>query len=125
MFSAGDTDVIKRVLQKLVAMRTFMRYKELDKSYDPDVLKNAGLTEQVAEEMYKLSAIAKYDDRYVIPKSHREEAGDMFNYQGSAGYEFMVACRGCLRGDQMNEASLDYDASGFWGESNEQVTKEI
>src|SRR5690625_3073364 len=60
MFYAIDNDVIKRVLQKLVAMRTFMRYKELDKSYDPDVLKNAGLTEQIAEEMYQLSAIAKY-----------------------------------------------------------------
>src|SRR5690625_6531756 len=89
LFTAGDSEVIKKVLQKLVAMRTYMRYKELNKEFDKSILEEADMTEEMAEEMYQLSAIAKYEDRYVIPKSHREDAGDMHARQGSAGFEFM------------------------------------
>src|SRR5690625_1789793 len=84
LFTAGDSDVIRKVLQKLVAMRTYMRAKDLNKPFDESVLKEAGMTVEVAEEMYQLSAIAKYDDRYVIPKSHREDAVTMFSHQGNA-----------------------------------------
>ncbi|HLS07061.1 MAG TPA: 4Fe-4S dicluster domain-containing protein, partial [Bacillota bacterium] len=125
LFTAGDSNVIKRVLKKLVAMRTYMRYKQLDKSYDTSLLENAGLTEQMAEEMYELSAIAKYEDRYVIPKSHREEAGNMFNYQGSAGFEFMEACRSCFGGSEQETNPLDFYESGFWEDWDEQTAKDI
>src|SRR5690625_4001324 len=125
LFTAGDTNVIKNVLQKLVAMRTYMRHKQLNKSYDVSIIKNAGLTEEMAEDMYELSAIAKYEDRYVIPKSHREEAENMFNYQGSAGFEFMDACRSCFGEAQGDNNPLDYYESGFWGDSNEQATKDL
>src|SRR5699024_12213209 len=59
LFTAGDTEIIKNVLKKLVAMRTYMRYKELGKSFDHSILEQVGMTEEMAEEMYELSAIAR------------------------------------------------------------------
>ena len=41
-----------------------------------------------AEDMYRLLAIAKYDDRYVIPKAHRELAGRLMEQQGTCGLDF-------------------------------------
>ena len=35
------------------------------------------MTEDQIEEMYRLLAIAKYEDRYVIPAAHAEEARDL------------------------------------------------
>lgn len=95
LLTAGDTEVIKRVLRKMVAMRTYMRSHNLKKPFDDQVLAAAGLDQESAIELYELSAIAKYNDRYVIPKSHRENAGDMYAAQGSTGYDFMESCDGC------------------------------
>ena len=35
------------------------------------------MTEESLYEMYRLMAIAKYDERYVIPKAHEEQAHDL------------------------------------------------
>src|SRR5690625_2664281 len=124
LFSAGDSAVIKRVLQKLVAMRTYMRAKQLNKPINESILQEAGMTEDIAEEMYRLSAIAKYNDRYVIPKSHREHADDMFHHQGSAGFDFMEGCKDCFGGGDRDNP-LHYYESGFWSEENESPSKSI
>ena len=58
---------------------SYMRSVNLKQSFDQAILEDAGLTEETAVELYELSAIAKYNDRYVIPKSHREEAGNMYS----------------------------------------------
>ena len=68
--------------------------------------------------MYHLSAIAKYEDRYVIPKSHREETDNMYEHQGSAGFDFMDGCRSCMGGGAASDP-LDYYESGFWRELDE------
>ncbi|TMR96846.1 nitrate reductase subunit beta, partial [Nonomuraea basaltis] len=39
-----------------------------------DLLESAGMTASDMEEMYRLLAIAKYDERYVVPAAHREDA---------------------------------------------------
>ena len=59
--------------------------------------------------------IAKYNDRYVIPKSHREEAGDMYTHQGSAGYDFMEGCSGCSVG-MNSEEELYAFSEQYWGD---------
>lgn len=43
--------------------------------------------------MYRLLAIAKYEDRFVIPTSHKEDYIDTYRAQGEAG--FSDACSGC------------------------------
>ena len=38
--------------------------------------------------MYRLLAIAKYDERYVIPKAHAELAERLMEQQGACGLDF-------------------------------------
>ena len=42
--------------------------------------------------MYHIMAIANYEDRFVIPSSHKEMAEDSFNEKGSCGFSFGNGC---------------------------------
>ncbi len=86
MFAAGNEELIRSALKKLLAVRIYMRSLELG-SPNKDALKEVGLTEQDAVEMYRLLAIAKYEDRYVIPKSHKEQMVDAYSEQGMCNYD--------------------------------------
>ncbi len=105
LMTAGDTEVIRTVLKKMVAMRSYMRAVNLGKEPDKSILEKTGMDEHTVKEMYKLSAIAKYSDRYVIPSSHREKADNMFFGQGALGYDFMEGCSGC---------AVNYDGEDFY-----------
>jgi nitrate reductase / nitrite oxidoreductase, beta subunit len=105
LMTAGDTEVIRTVLKKMVAMRSYMRAVNLGKEPDKSILEKTGMDEHTVKEMYKLSAIAKYSDRYVIPSSHREKADNMFFGQGTLGYDFMEGCSGC---------AVNYDGEDFY-----------
>ncbi|HZK35498.1 MAG TPA: nitrate reductase subunit beta, partial [Aeromicrobium sp.] len=72
MFTAGDTEVISDVLRKLAAMRAYMRGITLGREPDESIPASVGMTEESMYAMYRLMAIAKYEDRYVIPKAHME-----------------------------------------------------
>ena len=83
LFAAGNDKVILNVLQRLLDMRLAMRCKETGDplperlEYDADTY----------DKMYRLLGIAKYKDRFNIPKgvtatSHE----DMHDQQGLTGY---------------------------------------
>jgi nitrate reductase beta subunit len=74
LLAAGDADVIRRVLRRLAAMRGVMRRLQLSGERDEELARTVGLDVAELEEMYRLLAIAKYEDRYVIPKAHAEHA---------------------------------------------------
>ncbi|MGW4966008.1 nitrate reductase molybdenum cofactor assembly chaperone [Nonomuraea sp. NPDC004186] len=74
LFSAGDTEVVAGVLMKLSAMRAYMRARTVDGTVATDLLDAVGMTAADMERMYRLLAIAKYDERYVVPTAHREDA---------------------------------------------------
>jgi len=74
LLAAGDADVIRRVLRRLAAMRGVMRRLQLDGERDEELAASVGLDTAELEAMYRLLAIAKYEDRYVIPKAHAEHA---------------------------------------------------
>ena len=61
---------------------------------DLDVLKQVGLTPAQVEDMYKTMAIANYEDRFVIPSSHKEMVEDSFNDKASCGFTFGNGCSG-------------------------------
>ena len=46
------------------------------------------------EEMYRYLAIANYEDRFVIPTSHREMARDAFPEKNGCGFTFGDGCHG-------------------------------
>lgn len=48
-------------------------------------LGRAGLTPEQAAEMYHLLAIARYEDRFVVPTSGRENRDDVWAMKGSEG----------------------------------------
>jgi nitrate reductase beta subunit len=86
LFTAGDEKPIKESLKRMLAMRAYMRSKTVDKVENREVLEGTGLTPEQTEKMYHLMAIANYEDRFVIPTSHREEAKNVFQHQSSGGY---------------------------------------
>ncbi|MFG2648680.1 nitrate reductase subunit beta [Streptomyces sp. NPDC048436] len=67
IFTAGDVGPVRASLEKLAAMRAHMRAINLGGSPDSSVAAAVGMSGQEIEEMYRLLAIAKYEDRYVIP----------------------------------------------------------
>ena len=77
LFTAGDTDVVTLVLQKLAAMRSYMRGVTLRDERDETLAEAVGMTGKAMEQMYRLLAIAKYDERYVIPKAHYDQAHNL------------------------------------------------
>ncbi|OLL17526.1 MULTISPECIES: nitrate reductase subunit beta [unclassified Rhodococcus (in: high G+C Gram-positive bacteria)] len=70
LFTAGDTDAVEAVLHRLAAMRSYMRDINLGRDTRPDIPDAVGMTEEQMYEMYRLLALAKYDERYVIPTAY-------------------------------------------------------
>lgn len=77
LFTAGRTSTVTEVLRKLAAMRAYMRDVTLGRDPDPSIPASVGMTEESLYAMYRLMAIAKYDERYVIPTAHAEQAHDL------------------------------------------------
>ncbi|MQL54296.1 nitrate reductase subunit beta [Acidianus ambivalens] len=86
LFTAGDVDRVKNVLKKLLALRIYQRYIRLHKNPPGWIFKETSLTEKDFEEMYKVLAIAKIEDRFVIPTAHKEKAIKMFEEEIAPEY---------------------------------------
>ena len=56
------------------------------------VLEQVGISQAEVEEMYHVMAIANYEDRFVIPTTHREYAENTFNVRGGCGFSFGNGC---------------------------------
>jgi nitrate reductase / nitrite oxidoreductase, beta subunit len=64
---------------------------------------------QDVEDMYRLLAIAKYEDRYVIPQAHTELGNRLMEQQGTCGLDFEGGPGNCGMVVPESEA----DAEGF------------
>ncbi|HEV8527796.1 MAG TPA: nitrate reductase subunit beta [Actinomycetes bacterium] len=91
LFTAGDPEPVRRVLQRLAAMRSYMRAINLGEQPDESVAAAAGMTGADVTSMYRLLAVAKYHDRYVVPTAYEtdgrqlEEIGCSLEYEGGPG----------------------------------------
>jgi nitrate reductase beta subunit len=74
LFTAGDVAPVEAVLHKLAAMRSYMRDVNLGRETDASIPARVGMSEEDVYDMYRLLAVAKYDERYVIPPAHAEQA---------------------------------------------------
>ncbi len=88
LLAAGDEQPVISALRRLAAVRIYMRAITLALTPDWDTIKKAGLTEQETKEIFRMLAIAKFEERFVIPTSHREIARDLYSEQGIAGLPF-------------------------------------
>jgi nitrate reductase beta subunit len=105
MLTAGDVEPVKGALQKMAMMRQYMRAISSGKDFDETRLERVGMNANVTKSLYRLLAIAKYEDRFVIPSSHREQYADPYRSQGSSGFGFGGSdCDGC--GPSLAQASV-------------------
>jgi nitrate reductase / nitrite oxidoreductase, beta subunit len=74
LFTAGDPAPVTAVLKRLGAMRSYMRDINLGRDPDASIPASVGMTEEEMYDMFRLLALAKYDERYVIPPAHAEQA---------------------------------------------------
>ncbi|HMY09667.1 MAG TPA: nitrate reductase subunit beta, partial [Marmoricola sp.] len=74
LFTAGDVAPVNDVLRKLAAMRSYMRDINLGNDPNEEIAQAVGMDGESMYEMFRLLAIAKYEDRYVIPPAHAEQA---------------------------------------------------
>lgn len=93
LFSAGDEKKMADSLKKLMAVRIYRRFKtvgDVTQEKVDSVLHDTGLTADIADQIYYLTSLAKFDDRFVIPPSHREQAIEMLeftgDYKGRSGF---------------------------------------
>ena len=92
LLTAGDEKPVAAGLERMLAMRAYMRAKTVDGIIDEGIAKRVGLTGQQIEDMYHVMAIANYEDRFVIPTSHREATEDAYELRGQCGFSFGDGC---------------------------------
>ena len=92
LLTAGDTVPVARALERMLAMRAYQRSKHVDGVVNQEVLDQTQLSVAEVEDMYRTMAIANYEDRFVIPTSHREYAENAFDVRGGCGFSFGNGC---------------------------------
>jgi len=95
LFSVGDEGKIKKVLKKLMAVRLHRRSTEvgdMDKQEVLEAMNEVGLNPEMADAIFRLTALCTFEERFVIPPSHREEAIEMtkmvLEHKGEVGFGF-------------------------------------
>ena len=101
LLTAGDEAPVQLALERLLAMRAYMRDKHVEGRPNEEALKQVNLMPDQVHEMYRYMAIANYEDRFVIPTTHREYAEDAYDLRGGCGFSFGNGCS-----DGQSEASL-------------------
>ena len=80
LFGAGNEGVVRYALRKQLAVRTHRRSVtagDMDKAKVAALLAEADCTPEQADAIYHLTSIAPFDERFVIPPMHREQAIEM------------------------------------------------
>ncbi len=95
LFGAGNEGPVRYALRKQLAVRLYRRSQtagDIDPESVRQTLNQADVSEKEAEAIYRLTSLASYDDRFVIPPMHREEAismlDDPLEAKGFAGVGF-------------------------------------
>jgi nitrate reductase beta subunit len=95
LFAAGDEAVVTAAYKKLIAVRLYKRAQAVGDISSKEVtqaLFEAQTTPEEAEAIYRLTSLATFEDRFVIPPMAREVAiesvMDPFTHQKQAGVGF-------------------------------------
>ncbi len=95
LFSAGNEDEVAAVYRKLIAVRVYRRAQNTTGALDDEAraaLDGAGLTAEVAQAIFELTAKPTFDKRFVVPPLAREvnieSMVDPFTHKTEAGFGF-------------------------------------
>jgi len=94
MLTAGDEAPVEKALERMMAMRIFKRSQQVDGEENLAALTQAGLTVTQVEEVYRYMALANYEDRFVIPSSHKAYAENAYDMKSGCGFSFGNGCSG-------------------------------
>jgi nitrate reductase beta subunit len=86
LLTAGDEAPVRMALKRLAAVRHYMRVQRVENRSDTKTLDAVGLDEATVAKMYRLLALARLEDRFVLPT--RPMVGDETGYtrQGYCGF---------------------------------------
>ncbi|MEE9392814.1 MAG: nitrate reductase subunit beta [Planctomycetota bacterium] len=97
IFGAGNQSFLRTGLRKQMAVRSYRRavtVGDIEMSTAEQMLSEAGSSVAEAEEIYRLTALCTFDQRFVIPPMHREEALEMMKdpheHKQEAGFGFLT-----------------------------------
>jgi len=80
IFGGGNTGKVTYALRKQMAVRSWRRsvtVGDIDSAVAERMLREAGSSPEEADEIYRLTSLCTFDQRFVIPPMHREEALEM------------------------------------------------
>ena len=86
LLTAGSEQPIVVALERMLAMRAYMRAKTVEGVVDGTIAERVGLSSATIEEMYRIMALADYEDRFVIPTTHRENVEDAELLRSGCGF---------------------------------------
>ena len=93
LLTAGKEEPIIKALETMIAMRGYMRNKHVPHAQANAVdLASVGLKEAQVEEMYRILALAHYDDRFVIPSTHAALTEEVMGERSNCGFSFGSGC---------------------------------
>jgi nitrate reductase beta subunit len=92
LLTAGDEAPVAQALERMLAMRAYMRAKTIEGVIDEGIAARVGLSGRVIEDMYKIMALADYEDRFVIPTTHREQVEEAYDLRGGCGFTDSNGC---------------------------------
>jgi nitrate reductase beta subunit len=100
LLAAGNEGKVRYALRKQMAVRAHRRATtvgDIDRATADRMLREADCTPEEAEAIYRLTALCTFEDRFVIPPMHREEAIEMLRdpheWRQEAGFGFRSAPR--------------------------------
>jgi nitrate reductase beta subunit len=96
LFGAGHEGVVRYALAKQKAVRWHRRAEtvgDIDRETADRMLREADCTREEADEIYKLTSLCTFEDRFVIPPMCREQAIEMMKdpheHRQDAGFGFV------------------------------------
>jgi len=100
LFGAGHESKVRYALRKQKAVRWYRRaltVGDVEMSTAERMLREADSSPEEAEAIYRLTSLCTFEERFVIPPMHREEAiqmlEDPLEHKQSVGFGFMMAPR--------------------------------
>jgi len=85
LFGGGHEGVVRYAMGKQLAVRWHRRAEtvgDVDRATADKFLREADCSLEEAEEIYKLTSLCTFEDRFVIPPMYREEAIEMIKEPG-------------------------------------------
>jgi len=100
LFSGGRIDLVRYALRKQKAVRWYRRaitVGDVSMETAEKMLRRADCSPEEAEAIYRLTSLCTFEERFVIPPMHREEAIGMLEdpqeHKQGAGFGFLAAPR--------------------------------